>query len=72
VIEKPQIPDLIRNNAKWWAGGTIGDNDFVSGYNISLKKKLCRYLKLQKLLLMEDQKKFLHGLKTMQIGGVKD
>jgi len=25
------IPDWIRNNAKWWSQGAIGDNDFVSG-----------------------------------------
>lgn len=25
------IPDWIRNNAKWWSEGTIGDSDFISG-----------------------------------------
>ena len=25
------IPDWIRNNAKWWADGTIADSDFISG-----------------------------------------
>ena len=25
------IPDWIRNNAKWWAEGTIEDSDFISG-----------------------------------------
>ena len=25
------IPDWIRNNAKWWSDGTIGDSDFISG-----------------------------------------
>ena len=26
-----QIPAWIKNNAKWWSEGTIGDSDFVSG-----------------------------------------
>jgi len=31
VPESAQIPDWIRNNAKWWSDGSIGDSDFVSG-----------------------------------------
>ena len=26
-----QIPTWIKNNAKWWAQGEIGDSDFVKG-----------------------------------------
>ncbi|WP_268541770.1 peptidase, partial [Candidatus Nitrosotenuis cloacae] len=26
-----EIPSWIKNNAKWWADGTIGDTDFISG-----------------------------------------
>jgi len=37
---KPQIPDWIRNNAKWWAGGAIGDNDFVSGIQYLIKEDI--------------------------------
>ena len=33
-----QIPDWIRNNAKWWAEGTIGDNDFTSGIQFLIKE----------------------------------
>jgi hypothetical protein len=29
--ESQEIPDWIKNNAGWWAGGQIGDSDFVSG-----------------------------------------
>ncbi len=25
------VPDWVRNNAGWWAGGLISDNDFISG-----------------------------------------
>jgi len=28
---KEKIPDWIKNNAKWWSQGTIGDSDFVNG-----------------------------------------
>ena len=31
VPESAKIPDWIRNNAKWWSDGSIGDSDFVSG-----------------------------------------
>ena len=28
------IPAWIKNNAGWWADGSIGDKDFVSGHSI--------------------------------------
>ncbi len=37
---KPQVPDWIRNNAKWWAEGTIGDNDFTSGIQFLIKEDI--------------------------------
>jgi hypothetical protein len=33
-----QIPDWIRNNAKWWVEGAIGDSDFVSGIQFLIKE----------------------------------
>ncbi|CAE6487443.1 peptidase [Candidatus Nitrosotenuis uzonensis] len=33
-----QIPVWIKNNAKWWADGTIGDADFVSGIQFLIKQ----------------------------------
>ena len=33
-----QIPDWIRNNAKWWSDGSIGDSDFVSGIQFLIKE----------------------------------
>jgi len=36
--EKVVLPDWIRNNAKWWAQGAIGDNDFVSGIQYLIKE----------------------------------
>ena len=31
VEKKKDIPSWIKNNAKWWSEGSIGDNDFVQG-----------------------------------------
>jgi hypothetical protein len=36
------IPNWIRNNAKWWADGTIGDADFVSGIQFLIKEGILR------------------------------
>ncbi|MBM2851812.1 MAG: putative phage head-tail adaptor (modular protein) [Candidatus Nitrosotenuis sp.] len=30
-IESTEIPSWIKNNAKWWSEGIIGDSDFISG-----------------------------------------
>jgi len=35
-----QIPDWIRNNARWWAEGNIEDGDFVSGIQYLIDKKI--------------------------------
>jgi len=37
-VAKLQIPDWIRNNAKWWSEGAIGDNDFTSGIQFLIKE----------------------------------
>ncbi|MFQ5782697.1 MAG: peptidase [Nitrosopumilus sp.] len=36
------IPDWIRNNAKWWSEGTIGDSDFVSGIQYLIKENILK------------------------------
>ena len=33
-----EIPDWIRNNAGWWAGGQIDDNSFVEGLQYMIKE----------------------------------
>ena len=35
-----QIPDWVRNNAKWWTEGMIADNDFASGIQFMIKEKI--------------------------------
>jgi len=32
------IPDWIKNNAKWWADGTIGEDDFINGLKYMVEK----------------------------------
>ncbi|WP_179368758.1 peptidase [Candidatus Nitrosotenuis sp. DW1] len=37
-----QIPSWIKNNAKWWAEGTIGDSDFVQGIQYLIKQGIMK------------------------------
>jgi len=37
---KPQIPDWIKNNAKWWVDDTIDDKAFVGGIQFLIKEGL--------------------------------
>jgi hypothetical protein len=36
------IPDWIKNNAGWWADGSIGDNDFVQGIQYLIKEGIMK------------------------------
>jgi len=36
------IPDWIRNNAKWWADGSIDDNSFVQGIQYLIKERIIK------------------------------
>ncbi len=40
VINTPQIPSWIKNNAGWWANGTINDEDFISGLEFMIKSNM--------------------------------
>ena len=37
---KEIVPSWIKNNAKWWSEGTIGENDFVGGIQYLIKEKI--------------------------------
>ena len=39
-LEKEKVPTWIKNNAKWWAQGTIEDNDFVNGLQFLIKERV--------------------------------
>ncbi|HXW02427.1 MAG TPA: peptidase, partial [Candidatus Nitrosotenuis sp.] len=41
-LAQAAIPDWIKNSAKWWADGTIGDSDFVQGIQYLIKQGIIR------------------------------
>lgn len=43
ISDNLQIPDWIRNNAKWWADGTITDSDFTSGIEYMVDSKIISF-----------------------------
>ena len=40
TINQESVPSWIRDNAKWWADGIIGDNDFTSGIEFMIKENI--------------------------------
>ena len=42
LAEDIQIPPWIKNNAKWWSEGQIGDNDFVKGIQYLLQSGILK------------------------------
>jgi hypothetical protein len=40
--QQPTIPSWIKNNAGWWADGTITDNDFVQGIQYLIKQNIIK------------------------------
>ena len=42
VNKKKDIPSWIKNNAKWWSEGSIGDNDFVQGIQYLIKEGIMK------------------------------
>lgn len=43
VNDNLQIPNWLRNNAKWWSDGTIQDSDFTSGVEYMIKEKVITF-----------------------------
>jgi hypothetical protein len=42
VDESPEIPSWIKNNAGWWAEGSIDDNSFVQGIQWLIKEGIMK------------------------------
>ena len=40
ISNKEKVPDWIKNNAKWWSEGQIGDSDFTSGIQYMIKEDI--------------------------------
>lgn len=43
VNDNLQIPNWLRNNAKWWSDGSIQDSDFTSGVEFMIKQKIITF-----------------------------
>ena len=41
-VAEEKVPDWIKNNAKWWAEGLIGEDDFVNGLKYLVEKGIIR------------------------------
>ncbi len=50
-----QIPDWIRNNAKWWSEEKIGDDDFISGIQFLIDNEIIRIGKTSPYTNSESQ-----------------
>src|SRR5690349_11088128 len=37
-----QIPTWVKNNARWWSEGQIGDNDFVKGIQYLIQSEIIK------------------------------
>ena len=42
ILETPSIPSWIKNNAGWWADGTIDDTAFVQGIQFLIKENILK------------------------------
>jgi hypothetical protein len=42
ATQEINIPSWIKNNAKWWSDGTIGDSDFVQGIQYLINQKIIK------------------------------
>jgi hypothetical protein len=41
-ISSVQIPTWVKNNAKWWSEGSIGDSDFIKGLQYLIQQKIMK------------------------------
>jgi len=37
-IDMERVPEWVKNNAKWWSEGQIGDSDFINGLQFLIKE----------------------------------
>ena len=51
-----KVPDWIKNNARWWAEGTISDTEFVSGIQFLVKEEI---LIVPQILVSAEQQKII-------------
>jgi hypothetical protein len=49
------IPGWIKNNAKWWADGTIQNDDFLSGIQFMIKNQIIKIPKTEQVNQPSDK-----------------
>ncbi len=42
IVKESKIPDWIKNNAGWWADGSIDDSSFVQGIQFLIKEGILK------------------------------
>jgi hypothetical protein len=53
LAEEIQIPPWIKNNAKWWSEGQIGDNDFVKGIQYLIQENIIQ-IKMEQVMVLSS------------------
>ena len=61
---KLDIPNWIRNNAKWWSEGKINDEDFVSGVQFLIKERIMQIPQTAKAPLSTGSKEIPSWIKN--------
>ena len=51
-----QIPSWIKNNARWWSDGSIGDSDFTKGIQFLIKEGIMKVPETKSSTAQADQK----------------
>ena len=65
-----EIPVWIKNNAGWWADGSIDDNSFIQGIQFLVQEGFMKIPVTQQGSGNRIVTKFLSGLKIMPAGGL--
>jgi len=64
-IENPVvIPNWIRNNAGWWAKGSIGDEDFIQGIQFLINEKIFLIPETVNSEILDSQKEIPSWIKN--------
>ncbi|CAD6515621.1 exported hypothetical protein [metagenome] len=66
VNDNLQIPDWIKQNAKWWSDGAIQDSDFTSGIEYMIKEKVITFSE-KKIVKSESTKISNDDLKSLYL-----
>jgi hypothetical protein len=40
IVSNPEIPEWVKNNAKWWSSNSVSDSEFIDGIEYLIEKGL--------------------------------